>query len=81
MDLLESIVKDLQSLPATRLVEVARFVHEMTETAQSERRALLKQTHGALSAADGEAFEQALASSRELDSFNKYMAGRASKLP
>ena len=68
MSVIESILKDLQGLPTPKLVEVARYVHGLSETAHQERLALLRQTHGALSNEDGEAFAQALTSARHLES-------------
>ena len=68
MSVIESILKDLQSLPTSKLVEIARYVHGLNEAAHEERRAVLKRTHGALSEEDGEAFEQALAGSRRVES-------------
>jgi hypothetical protein len=65
---IESIMKDLQSLPNPKLVEVARYVHGLSEAAQKERSSLLRQTYGALSQEDGEAFEQAVIGARRLES-------------
>ena len=64
MTVIESILKDLQSLRAPRLVDVARYVHGLNETAQKERLALLRQTHGVLNEEDGDAFETALLGAR-----------------
>jgi hypothetical protein len=68
MSVIESILRDLQSLPTPKLVEVARYVHGLSEEAQKERLSLLRQTHGALSEEDGEIFEQALTVARRLES-------------
>jgi hypothetical protein len=68
MSVIEAILKDLQNLPTPKLVEVARYVHGLNETAQKERLALLRQTHGALSEEEGKAFEQALHGARRLES-------------
>ena len=68
MSVLESILKDLQSLPTQKLVEVARYVHGLSEAAQKERLSLLHQTHGALSEEDGQAFELALTGARRIES-------------
>jgi hypothetical protein len=68
MSVIESILKDLQTLPTPKLVEVARYVHDLGETAQKERLSLLQQTHGALSEEDGKAFEMALKGARRLES-------------
>jgi hypothetical protein len=64
VSVIESILKDLQSLSTPKLVEVARYVHDLSETAQEERLSLLRQTHGALNEEDGQAFEQALLGAR-----------------
>ena len=67
MSVIEAIVKDLQRLPNPKLVEVARYVHGLSEAAQKERFSLLRQTHGVLSEEDGEAFELALTGARRLE--------------
>ena len=68
MSVIEAIIKDLQNLPNPKLVEVARYVHGLSETAQKERLALLRQTHGVLSEEEGEAFAMAMSGARRLDS-------------
>jgi hypothetical protein len=68
MSVIESILKDLESLPTPKLVEVARYVHDLSETAQQERMSVLKKTHGSLSEDDGAAFDLALKGSRRLES-------------
>lgn len=68
MSVIESIIKDLQNLPTPKLVEVARYVHGLSETAQKERLGILRKTYGALSDEDGQAFEQALLGARRLES-------------
>jgi len=68
MSVIESILKDLEGLPTPKLVEVARYVHGLSEEAQKERLSLLRRTHGALSEEDGEAFETALTGARRLES-------------
>lgn len=68
MSVIESILKDLQSLPTPKLVDVARYVHGLSEAAQKERLSLLHQTHGALSEEDGDAFELALTGARRTES-------------
>jgi hypothetical protein len=67
MSVIESILKDLQSLPTPKLVEVAGYVHGLSETAQKERLSLLQQTHGALNDEDGKAFEMALSGARRVE--------------
>jgi hypothetical protein len=64
MSVVESIVKDLAGLPNAKLVEVARYVHALSEDAQKERLKILRETFGALSEEDGQAFEEALADAR-----------------
>jgi hypothetical protein len=66
--LIESIVRELPNLPPRKLVEVARLIHASSETAQAERARLLRETHGYLTNEEGEAFEAALATSRQIES-------------
>jgi hypothetical protein len=68
MTVIESILKDLQNLPTPMLVDVAGYVHGLSETAQKERKEALRQTHGVLSEEDGRAFESALLRARRLES-------------
>lgn len=68
MNIIDSIVNDLKSLPTRKLVEVAGYVHRMSESAHLERSRILRETHGCLDDADGEVFEAALASSRRVES-------------
>ena len=68
MTVIESILKDLQSLPTPRLVDVARYVHGLNEATQKERLALLRQTHGVLNEEDGRIFEMALLGARRAKS-------------
>jgi hypothetical protein len=68
MTVLESILKDLHGLPTPKLVDVARYVHRLSEAAQKEREQVLRQTHGCLSEEDGRAFEEALQSARRIES-------------
>jgi hypothetical protein len=66
MTVLESIVQDLQELPTAKQVEVARYVHRLSEATQKRRWDLLGRLYGSLSEADGQAFEEALRASRRL---------------
>lgn len=66
--MIESILKDLNNLPTPKLVEVARYVHSLSEAAQKERDSLLHQTFGGLSEEDGKAFEDALNGARRQES-------------
>jgi hypothetical protein len=66
VSVIESIVKELQGLPESKPVEVAHYIHGLTEAGQQERLAILRTTFGALSEEDGEAFEAAMMSSRRV---------------
>ncbi|MEI6491106.1 MAG: hypothetical protein WCO94_01055 [Verrucomicrobiota bacterium] len=67
MTVIESIVQDLQNLPTPKLVDVSRYVHNLSEPARKERLALLRQTHGVLNEHDGQAFEVALEGARRME--------------
>jgi hypothetical protein len=67
MTVVESIVRNLRELPARQQVEVARYVHRLSEEAAKERAAVLKETHGCLDETDGAAFEEALAGARRIE--------------
>ncbi len=67
VSVIESIIKDLQSLPTPKLVEVARYVHGLSQADQQTRQAFLRQTYGVLSEEDGRAFEMALQGARHLE--------------
>lgn len=67
VNVIESIIKDLQNLPTPKLVEVARYVHGLSQADQEARRELLRRTHGVLSDEDGQAFEMALQGARRLE--------------
>ena len=60
VSVLESIVKDLEALPAPKLVEVAHYVSRLNPKRREERLAALKATAGCLVGEDGEAFEKAV---------------------
>ena len=68
MTVIESIVRDLNSMPMRKLVEVARYVHRLSETVERERAEVLHETHGCLSDEDGSIFELALENSRRIQS-------------
>jgi len=68
MTVLESIVKDLETLPASKLAEVAHFVSNLNPKRREERLALLRKTQGVLSEEDGKIFEQAMVDSRRVES-------------
>lgn len=67
MTVIETIVRGVQSLPLRQQVEVARYVHRLSASAQGERAALLQRTHGALDEPDGETFEQAMHGARRIE--------------
>jgi hypothetical protein len=67
MSVLDSIIHDLRSLPLRKLVDVARYVHRLSETAQQERAEALRETHGCLDEVEGDIFEQALETSRRTE--------------
>jgi hypothetical protein len=64
MTVIESIVRNVQSLPMREQVDVARYVHRLSRSTQLERANALGRTRGTLDDADGLAFEQALESAR-----------------
>jgi len=64
---MEAIVRDLKGLPLRKLVEVARYVHGMSETAARERAEVLKETHGYLNEDDARIFEEAIENSRRIE--------------
>ncbi len=67
MTVLDSIIHDLRGLPMRKLVEVARYVHRLSETAEKERAEVLSETHGYLDEKEGLIFEQALETSRRIE--------------
>jgi hypothetical protein len=67
MSVLESIVRGVQSLPLREQIEVARYVHRLSKNAEQERAEIFRRTHGVLNASDGEAFANAMDSSRRID--------------
>jgi hypothetical protein len=60
MTVIESILKDLETLPASKLVEVANYVSRFNPKRRDERMAALKATAGCLVGEEGEAFEKAV---------------------
>lgn len=66
MTVIESIVKELRELPPAKLVAVASYVHQLTETGQQDRQDWLRRSYGSMNDDDARAFEDALASSRRL---------------
>ena len=60
MTVIESILKDLETLPASKLVEVASYVSRFNPKRRDERLTALKATAGCLTEDEGEAFENAV---------------------
>lgn len=58
MSVLESIVKDLETLPAPRLVEVAHYISGLNPKRREERLAAIHATAGCMSGEEGAAFER-----------------------
>lgn len=68
MSVIDSIIHDLRGLPLRKLVEVARYVHSLSESAEQECAEVLRETHGYLEEEEGQIFEQALKDSRQIES-------------
>lgn len=62
MSVIESIVRDLRELPATKLVAVARYVHGLNPKSHERRHAALLATAGCMAGEEGEDFERAVRS-------------------
>lgn len=60
MSTLEIIVEELKNLPPPKLEEAATFIHRLHETSRAEQLAILRETSGGWSGADGEAIEKAI---------------------
>jgi len=67
MTVIETIMRDIQSLSLRQQVEVARYVQRLSDTARRKRVAVLSQTYGSLDETEGRAFEEALTESRKVD--------------
>jgi hypothetical protein len=67
MSVLDSIIHDLRGMPLSKLVDVARYVHRLSETAERERAEILRDTHGYLDEQDGLMFEQDLETARRIE--------------
>ena len=57
---IESIIRNLETLPASKLVEVAHFISGLNPNRRNERIAALKATAGSMPGEEGEAFEKAV---------------------
>jgi hypothetical protein len=53
MTVIETIMRDVQSLSLREQVEVARYVQRLSESARRKRATVLRETHGSLDDADG----------------------------
>lgn len=58
VSVLESIVKDLESLPTPKLVEVAHYVSALNPKRREARLAAIEATAGCMSGDDGAVFER-----------------------
>ena len=67
MTVIESILKGIQELTLLQQIEVARHVYRLNAAAQKERTEVLQRIHGCLDAVDSQAFEEALADSRRIE--------------
>ena len=54
---IESIVRELRELPASKLAEVARYVHGLNADRQEKRRLALNATAACMKGPEGEDFE------------------------
>ena len=53
---LESVTKELKSLPAAEFEEAAKFIHSLKESAKTRKKAILEKTFGSTRAEDAERF-------------------------
>ena len=67
MTVIETIVRDIQSLSLREQVQVARYVQRLSATVRRKRATVLRKTHGSLDDADGRVFEEAVAESRKME--------------
>ena len=67
MVILESIIHDLRSLPASRLLDVANYINQLNpkRKTQEERLAGLMATAGCMKDEEGEDFERAVKEASE----------------
>lgn len=68
MTVIESILHDLQGLSNRALVDVADYVHRLSDSARKVPADVLRATHGCLNEANGRAFEEARTQGILLDS-------------
>ena len=60
MNVIDSILQDLRELPAPKLAEVARYVHQLNPKNRERRLEALRATAGCLNDEEGAAFEKAV---------------------
>lgn len=60
MTVMESILRDLETLPASKLMEVAHYVSRFNPKRRDERLAALQSVAGCMAGEEGEAFEKAV---------------------
>ena len=65
MTTIDSIVRELRELPASKLADVARYVHGLNAERQADRRAALGSTAGCMEGQEGEEFERAVQAEAE----------------
>lgn len=53
-------------MPNRALVDVARYVHRLSQSARDERAEALRATHGYMDEAEAKVFEEALSGSRRI---------------
>lgn len=68
MSVKNHVTEPLGETPLREQVDAARDAFRQSEAAQQKRAEILRKTHGYMSQADGECFEQAVANSRRLES-------------
>ena len=67
MDPLDSIVRELKTLPAGRLREAADYIHRLREEGRADRLAAFRETAGSLSAAEADDLAQAIQDCERVD--------------
>ena len=56
----QTIMADLEALPATALQKVADFVHQMRDMAVADRQAAFNASFGCMTAVEADAFERVI---------------------
>ncbi len=60
MSVRETILADLEVLPASALQKVAEYVHQVREHALADRKAAFDASFGSMTAAEADAFDRAI---------------------